>query len=203
MALSTYSELQTSVSNFLNRDDLTAVIPDFIALAEAQINRDLRHWQMQERSTSDLAEQYLTRPGDWLETIRFSISLNGYRELQYITPTDMQKRRGLASDASGVPQYFTYSQDEIEVYPTPDQTYTAELIYTKKIAALSDSNTSNWLLADAPDVYLYGALMHSAPYLHDDARVTIWASLYKSAVDSLNIRSDQSQYSNTLLRIGA
>ena len=31
MAITTYSELKTAVGNWLNRDDLTSVIPDFIA----------------------------------------------------------------------------------------------------------------------------------------------------------------------------
>ena len=44
MPLSNYTELTASIADTLNRDDLTAVIPDFIKLAEAQLNRDLRHW---------------------------------------------------------------------------------------------------------------------------------------------------------------
>ena len=44
MALATYSDLKASVADFLNRTDLTSTIPDFIALAEADINShfDLR-----------------------------------------------------------------------------------------------------------------------------------------------------------------
>ena len=30
MAISTYSDLKTAIANFLARDDLTSVIPDFI-----------------------------------------------------------------------------------------------------------------------------------------------------------------------------
>ena len=42
MALTTYAELKTSVGDWLNRSDLTTAIPDFISLAEAQIERNLR-----------------------------------------------------------------------------------------------------------------------------------------------------------------
>ena len=42
MAFSNYTELQTSVADWLDRDDLTARIPDFITLAEARFNRLLR-----------------------------------------------------------------------------------------------------------------------------------------------------------------
>jgi hypothetical protein len=42
MALGTYSELKTSIANYLNRDDLTSVIPDFITLTENRLDRELR-----------------------------------------------------------------------------------------------------------------------------------------------------------------
>jgi hypothetical protein len=35
MAISTYSELQASIADWLNRTDLAAAFKDFIALAEA------------------------------------------------------------------------------------------------------------------------------------------------------------------------
>ena len=63
MALTNYTGLKTSIADFLNRDDLTAVIPDFIALAESQINRDIRHWKMEARTSgqqSALDEYMLT-----------------------------------------------------------------------------------------------------------------------------------------------
>ena len=42
MALSNYTELQASVADFLNRGDLTSVIPDFIKMTESELNRVLR-----------------------------------------------------------------------------------------------------------------------------------------------------------------
>lgn len=202
MPFTTYAELQSSISNFLNRDDLTDVLPDFIALAEAMIERDLRHWRMQERAETTLSERYTTRPGDWLETIRLTIDETGYGDLRAVSMNEMAVMRARANDVAGVPQYYCYSQDEIEVFPTPDASYTAELVYYKTIDSLSDSNTSNWLLALAPDVYLYGALIHSAPYLHDDVRAQTWASMYQAAVQRLNDESKTSQYSNQTLSMG-
>jgi hypothetical protein len=42
MAISTYAELQAAAANWLVRRDLTARIVEFIALAEARINRVVR-----------------------------------------------------------------------------------------------------------------------------------------------------------------
>ena len=39
MTITTYATLKTAIADFLNRDDLTSVIPTFIALAEADMQR--------------------------------------------------------------------------------------------------------------------------------------------------------------------
>jgi hypothetical protein len=68
MALTTYAELKTSIGDWLNRADLTAVIPDFISLAEAQVERTLRTRQMIVRANASFDAQYGAVPADFLET---------------------------------------------------------------------------------------------------------------------------------------
>jgi hypothetical protein len=85
----------------------------------------------------------------------------------------------------------------IELYPTPDLTYNASLVYYACVPTLSASNTTNWLLTEAPDVYLYGSLVHSAPYLKDDARAQIWEVLAGQAIDKLNTSSSDAKYGGT------
>lgn len=197
MALTNYTELKSSIADFLNRQDLTAVIPTFISLAEAQINRDVRHWQMENRATATLNDQYLTRPSDWVETIRFTVLSGGTNPLQFLSTAAMDQRRSNSDNVAGEPRYYSYVEDQFEVWPTPSEAVSTELVYKQKIPALSDSTTTNWLLSTAPDVYLYGSLLHSAPYLAEDPRVAVWAQLYSAAVQRLNEESDQSKYSGT------
>jgi hypothetical protein len=83
MALTTYDELKTSIADFLNRDDLTSVIPDFITMAEAEMHRRIRHWRQEKRSTAELDTQYSAIPADFLEVISFHISSGDYRSLEY------------------------------------------------------------------------------------------------------------------------
>ena len=147
MALNSYAALKTSIGDFLNRDDLTAVIPDFISLAEAQINRDIRHYEMENRATAQLDSQYLARPTDWVETIRMHITGGGTRTLDLLSGAAMSDKRAGADDTSGEPRYFRHAERAFEVYPTPDGTYNVEILYYQKIPALSDTNTSNWLLS--------------------------------------------------------
>ena len=67
MAISTKAELHTAVANWLNRSDLTSRIPEFIALAEASFNRNLRTREMLVRSTASVTGQYVSIPTDYLE----------------------------------------------------------------------------------------------------------------------------------------
>jgi hypothetical protein len=194
MALTTYDELKTSIADFLNRDDLTSVIPDFISLAEADMNRGLRHWRQEKRSTAEIDTQYSAMPADFLEVISFHISSGDYRSLELVSKAQMQDRRYKSGDTSGKPAFYAITAGEIEVYPTPDGTYNAELYYYSRITALSDSDTSNWVLEYFPDAYLYGALVHSSPYLKEDARTQVWASLYANAISAINAESEKSKF---------
>lgn len=200
MTIDTYAELKTSIGDWLNRDDLTAVIPSFIALAEADFNRTLRDNRMQKRSTATLDVQYSALPTDWLETIRLGIIGNSSR-LELVSSGALAELRDLRGDLVGKPTHYAHTAGGLELFPTPDISYDAELVYFAKVPALSDAATTNWLLSAAPDVYLYGALTQSAPYLKDDGRATVWSGLYQNAISNLNMASERALYSGSGLRL--
>ena len=204
MAITTYDELKTSIASWLNREDDTSLIPKtalFISMAEAGINRDLRHYKMIERADATLDSRYVQIPADWMETVRFSITSGDTYKMELVSRDDMSEYRQKNMNTSGRPRFYANIGATIEVFPTPDAEYQMQLQYYAKTPALSDSNASNWLLRDAPDVYLYGALIHSAPYLLDDARTQTWAALYSAALQSLQKTSDDTRYAGSGLRM--
>jgi hypothetical protein len=199
MAITNYTDLQTTIADFLNRDDLTSVIPTFIQLAEADMNRQVRHWKMESRSTGtqDAGDQYMQIPSDWLETIRLHLTGSGTSALTLTSRAAMADIRAKNEDISTVkPYYYTHADGQFELYPTPTEATDFELLYYQKIPDLA-TNSTNWLLTDAPDVYLYGALLHSAPYLAEDARVAVWAQMYSAAVSNVNRAAEQARYSGS------
>jgi hypothetical protein len=198
MALTTYAELKTSVGDWLNRSDLTTAIPDFISLAEAQIERNLRTRQMIVRSTASLTTEYSAVPDDFLEAKTFKLDTSPPTPLQFET-IDSMDNLSVVYTASGKPAYFSVVGNQFRFIPTPDTTYTGELTYYAKLSKLSSTNTSNWLLTAAPDIYLYGALMQAAPYLQDDARITVWAALYKNGLEELKLSDDRGSTSGGVL----
>ena len=197
MAISTYAELQTAIADWLNRDDITAVIPNFISLAEARIQRELRHRNQEKRAEAPLNERYEILPPDFLEIRR--ITLADGSQLRPISSDEMAQMRANNSNQSGKPCYYYMTANELEFYPTPDDTYTMTMLYYAKLDSLSDANTATWLLIQHPDVYLYGALVDAAAYLFDEPKIQLWTGMFKQAIGELNIESKRSQFSGGAL----
>ncbi len=191
MALTTYTELKASIADWLNRTDLTTTIPDFISLAEAQIERTLRTRQMIVRANASFDSEYGAVPDDFLETKSLKLtSTNPLTPLSFLSIDDMDAARSHYT-ASGRPRFFSVVGGQFRISPTPDAAYTTELIYFAKLAKLSSTVASNWLLTSSPDIYLYGSLLQAAPYLQDDARIQVWATLYERALNDLRTADDR------------
>lgn len=201
MAISTYAELKSAIADFLDRQDLTAAIPTFISAAESQMEKEIRHPRMMRRSEGQIDSRYSPVPSTWLETIRLHITGNPSYRLELTSLDDMLQLREQTGGGSGRPTHYAHFGENIEVFPNPDTEYDIELMYYEKIPSLSDSNTSNWLLEVAPEAYLYGALVHSAPYLKDDARMQVWGALYAGAVAGVNKQADQARFGGSGLRM--
>lgn len=195
MPITTYSELKATIADWLLRDDLTSAIPSFISLAEAQISRDLDHWRQEKRVTTTLNEQYENLPTDLRRMIQMQIVGGG--QLNMISIGDMQAKKQ-ASAAAGKPRHYYINSGQIEFHPAPDGDYEIEMQYVARVPALSDAAPGNWVLDYAPDLYLYAALTHAAPYLQDDPRAQVWGSLYGSALQKLNSESMAAKSSGPL-----
>jgi hypothetical protein len=182
----TYSQLQTKIGTFLNRSDLTASIPDFITLAEAKMNRRLDCRQMVEIATISLTGETYAVPTGFAGVKSFRLNTDPVQALEYRNAEEFDDVRLDAYAATGRPTYFTVSGSSFYFSPAPDSTYSARLRYRKKIPSLSDTVTTNWLIEEHPDAYLYGALMHSAPFLMADERLSVWGALYESAISEIN-----------------
>jgi hypothetical protein len=198
-----YSELTAEIGDWLNRSDLTSVIPTFISFAEVGLERVLRVRQMIARANATVDTQYGTVPADFLEVRTFKLtSTSPVQPLQFATIDELDSLDA-TSTASGRPRHFGIVGNQIRVHPIPDGSYTGELAYFSKIPRLSDSNTTSWLLTSSPDAYLYGALLQAAPYLKDDERLNVWSTLYASAVQGMQTSDDRSATSGGALKARA
>ncbi len=189
-----YTSLQAAAVEYLARDQdliLIARVPTFIQLFDAKANRGLFVRQMEQRSSATITAgvtdaEFILLPSDFqsMRRVRLS-SVTGKPHLDFKSGTQLDEYRLSTGNATSQPLYFTIMGSEMEVAPTPDQNYTVEMVYRQNIPALS-SNSSNWLLTLAPDLYLYGTLLESAPYIKEDDRINVWGAAFKVALDGLN-----------------
>lgn len=190
-----YPSLQAAIVEYLARDQdtvLTARVPSFVQLFEAKINRSLFVRQMESRVTAltdptQAEPEYIALPADFqsMRRIRLTAGANGIPFLEFKSNQQMDEYKWQNANISAQPLFFTIFGNEIELGPSPDAVYTVEMIYRQNIPPLV-SNNANWLLTLAPDLYLYGALMESAPYIKEDARLQTWGALFASALADLN-----------------
>lgn len=191
-----YATLQSTIADYLNRADLSSQIQTFIQLVEADLNTRLRAREMIVRAQAQSNAEFVQLPFDWLEAINLQL-IDGVSPLRYITLDKSDQVNHAKSYTS--PAFYSLMNGAIEIVPPPSDDIEIEMIYYGKIPALSDSNTTNWLLTKAPDVYLYGALTHAAPFLMDDQRTQVFGQVYLSRVESLREESEKSLHSGSPL----
>ena len=196
MALATYTDLQAAVASWLARSDLTSVIPDFITLAEAKLNRLLRCRQMEQRSTAT-ATEYMELPTGFLELRNIQLNTTPKTALELVSPDEIDRDY---STATGKPLVYCLLANQIQLGPAPDSTYTVEIDYFEVIPPLA-SNSTNWLLTAAPDIYLYGSLLEAAAYLQDDPRVPGWNAAYTQVLQQLQSADRRARWSGSRLAV--
>lgn len=203
MSLSNYTDLKSAVANWLNRSSdtsLVSVVPDLITLAETRFNRLLRLNAQDTTSSGTLSGPLISIPSDLVDLKRITVAVNGTEyDLRYLSPEDFDNYASL----SGAPLVYTSQTNSYSVAPGPDSNYAYTIYYAAKFAALSDASPTNWLLTNAPDVYLYGALLEAEPFLKNDARIPLWASAFQNSIDALVEQDKDMRFPNANLYIRA
>jgi hypothetical protein len=174
MAITTYAELQTAIGDWLNRADLDQKIPDFIRLAESTLNDVFRSADMVASATQAITSGRATLPADALEIAYVQVASTEDEPLEQITPQQLTMLRRTRTRDAANPRFFAVIGRELVVTPSPSGSVSLDIDYYQRIPALTSSNTTNWLLDDAPHVYLYTSLLHATPFLMDDARYAVF-----------------------------
>ena len=201
MAYTTYSELQTSIANYLGRSDLTSIIPDFIRFAETRLSRDLRTRIMLKSATTSMTagDATVALPTDFLEIRNLFTQGNPRMPVTYLSPSAFT--RDARADESGLPFFYTVLASDFQFAPIPDTAYVLEILYYAKPTVLSGTTASNVFLANYPDALLYASLLEAEPYLINDARSQTWATLYDRAIKNISDADQGGEYSGIPLQM--
>ncbi len=173
-----YSDLQTQVAAYLHRTDLAAQIPTFIGLAEAYLFREINVKALQVVESITTTGEYAALPADFGALSRLEMTANG---VTY--NLDYQSQPETVSTVTS-PSKFTFENGQIRIFGAGTGSG-ATLYYTPKVEALSNTNTSNWILANAQDLYLYASALEGAKYIRDDAQAAALAGLVSGTMDAV------------------
>lgn len=182
----TFSGLKTSLANWLNRDDLsTTEIPEAIAFAEREFQRTVHTPDREEALSISADAQSEALPSDfWGFKSPPYVDGSPDRKLTRATPAEL--RSAYPDATTGTPAHFAIEGENILFGPTPASATAIKGTYYKTIPALSDANTTNWLLTDHPDLYLNAALAHLHTLLKDYDAANYHRSLATGLVEQVN-----------------
>lgn len=194
MTISTFADLKAQVAVFLNRSNLTSEIPYYVQLAETRIaygskeppfeTQPLRIRAMETRATATFNAQSIELPEGYLQQRRLYLENTPNGKLNYETPdafwTDCR------TGTSGQPVIYTVEGEAFYLAPTPETSYTGNILYYKKFDALADDADTNWLLTNAPNVYLYGTLLEAFSHVRNMEQAQLNAVKFTGIINALN-----------------
>lgn len=202
MAISTYSDLKNSLASWLNRDNLTSYIPDFIALGEARIYRELRIRAMETALSSTIASGVIAVPSDYVEMKYCYVDGSPSQHLLRKTAQWILEKYPTRS-SDGKPKYFAQDAGNFIFGPYPDDAYTIKGTYYKRLTALSDSNTTNWFTTNAPGILLFAALLEAEAFMKNDPRIELWDAKYEEEKATIMREENAEQFSGSPLYMSA
>jgi hypothetical protein len=191
-----YAGLQTEVANYLHRNDLTSQIPTFISIAESMIFRELSVDDMEVSVTGTTSGGYAALPADFDRVTRVSVTYGGSAlALDYLNPADV------STTSTAYPKFYTIENNQLKIIQSGDVSYT--LYYIPKIAPLSVSNATNWLLENAQDLYLYASSLEGAKYIRSAEQTASLSALVVTLLDSIRRQSARRSLPSGSMRIRA
>ncbi len=197
MAITTYSELVTALDGadgYLHQTNLTAKIPDFVRLCEAELNTEL-NLLLQEQEvplTATTGLRTIAVPADFGSPLElWNATYQPRLQLVYRLPTTIP-----VTQDRGFSDYYTIDGANIATENPADQAYSYTLRYLQTFNLASTS--TNVVLTNFPSIYLYGTLIQSVPYTRKWELAEAWGGLYKSAIEKAKTFATKTRSKQTL-----
>ena len=192
----TYTELKAAIANYTHRADLTASIPMFIQLAESFLFRELQIKELQVSVDGVTTGEYASLPADFDSVSRVSVTYGGSsRTLDYLSLADSP------TAVSSMPGQYSLENNQLRIWGAGDgQAYT--LYYIPNIQPLSDSVSTNWLIENASELYLYASALEAAKWTRNTPEVQKLMPIVAMSLESVkSFNKRRGQPSTSGLRV--
>lgn len=198
MAITTRDELKTAVTNwYRDRQDLAEYTDEFIELSEGYLNVELRCREMEAVEDLTPVSNVCALPADYLEYKRVVELASIRRPLEYITEDAAEVL--YPTRASGLACHFMIIGNNLTALPLTANDI--ELTFYQKIPALTEANTTNWLLTRLPNLYLHACLMHAAEFVKEEAQLLKESTLVQKYIGMLHSLDNRAKFGNAGMTI--
>ncbi len=178
MSYDTYAELLSAVATYADRDDLTAVFPIFVRNVESTLNKRLSDPEQEIVVEVVAAGDYTALPTDFGEMVSIT---TGEGPVRVMGPADYA---GLDEAWTGIPIFYTIADNSIAFYPR-NSTANIRMLYRRSIPPLTATDTTNWLLSRAPEVYFRGVMFEETTWERDMEAAAGWKALFEESIADL------------------
>lgn len=186
MAIGTFAQLKTAITDWTHRANLTSYLDDFVTLGESRIFSELKVVEMESRTSYTPTSRYLSTPARMTAIRRVIAQSSPPQEVISTSPDGIHANY---STSSGTPSYYAVLGSEIEFNRIPN--IDIELLYYAAPAALSTSNTTNSILTAYPDIYLSACMIEAGNFMKDPDTIALWTQKYSDAIARVNRKSSR------------
>jgi len=217
--LGTYANIQSAIANWLNRVgevEITARIPEFIQMLEDDLRSD-QEWHFETYSVTNgsnftVSELPMVLP-TYVRDVKAIWAANGAdrHPIKVVTPEVWREFVNLNGDATGTPimahiapnmaDWAVTKGARLFLWPRPILPFDIDLQYIRELDRLFVATGGTALSLRHPTIYIYGSLLHAAPFLQHDERVPLWRDFYDRALRRVKIERERAQYSASLKRV--
>lgn len=200
MALNTYTTIKDAALRWLNREGFTELetdIEDIMQIAQRNIWRTANLNAMLEVTTLTVDSASVTAPTDMLRIKSMTLRKGS----QSVDMTGVPVRQLYLAVDSTTPRYFSVAGLNILFGPTPDQEYTADILYYKALTNLSTSNDTNWVSTNYPELIIWATMAEALLWLKDDARAGLYEKRYREVLEQILTSENELAYEGGSLAV--
>lgn len=185
----TVNEISQAVLDWLDRTDLAAIIPTWLKFVKYDVERNYNLKYMRTYYSPTVNAYTIALPTSYkdVDSVRILDSSGKRYPMKKDSIDHAWSLYPNQSGDTGTPAIISEtvlsSGRTFVVRPTPDATFTLDMVY---FAYSSDLSDSHWLVQNAPDLLIYGSLVKAIPYLGEDVTfASIWQTEYTTILSNL------------------